>query len=180
MGTNFYWIRNDEGQIPGGIPLEGHEERDHFKIHIGKRSAAGLYCWDCGIPLVKPVFRRSGYGMIYVSADAVHDSRNPSTTECPMCYGSVQHPAAVTDRGHPAGVELGFAAPLQSRPSGVSGASSFSWAQEPSRVLSIIARAPDLEIVIDEYGDKYTGLSFSEIVRFSPLWFTDSIGTCFS
>lgn len=32
MGCNFYTLKDE---------------------HIGKRSAAGLYCWDCGITLCK-------------------------------------------------------------------------------------------------------------------------------
>lgn len=39
MGTNFY--------------LKGHRGDDDPKYHIGKRSAAGLYCWDCRITLCK-------------------------------------------------------------------------------------------------------------------------------
>ena len=39
MGTNYY--------------LKGHRGDDNPKYHIGKRSAAGLYCWDCHITLCK-------------------------------------------------------------------------------------------------------------------------------
>ena len=33
MGTNFY--------------IRGHQDTMSPEFHIGKRSAAGLYCWDC-------------------------------------------------------------------------------------------------------------------------------------
>ena len=37
MGTNFYIIDKDQEYSEGR--------------HIGKRSAAGWYCWDCGTTL---------------------------------------------------------------------------------------------------------------------------------
>lgn len=58
MGTNFYWREvpkeferykaNVEKYI-GAID----DNPDNVLLHIGKRSAAGLYCRDCGITLNK-------------------------------------------------------------------------------------------------------------------------------
>ena len=36
MGTNYYWKDKHENC----------EYEDDIQVHIGKRSAAGLYCWD--------------------------------------------------------------------------------------------------------------------------------------
>jgi hypothetical protein len=36
MGTNFYLIERD------AVPCV-----DDPRVHVGKRSGAGLYCWDC-------------------------------------------------------------------------------------------------------------------------------------
>lgn len=39
MSNNYYWID------------ERHENEDHIFQHIGKTSAAGYYCYDCGTTL---------------------------------------------------------------------------------------------------------------------------------
>lgn len=184
MITDFYWICNEDGQLPGGIALEGGESEDHPKFHIGKRAAAGLYCWDCGIPLVRPGTRRDGYGEVYMDADVVHGGRHTDAhpTSCPLCTRYYVPPAKLdlSAPGHPAGVELGFAKPLEHRPTGISGASSFSWAQEPARALRILLRFQHETLVRDEYDRTYTGKQFSDMLLLTPMWFTTSVGTFFS
>ena len=60
------------------------------------------------------------------------------------------------------------------------GASSFSWAQEPARVIQICTRWPDEVLVVDEYGREMTGSEFMEALLVCPLWFTGSVGVAFS
>ena len=56
MGTNFYWIVDDDGRTARHrahpkkrFPkAEGKNASDILPIvHIGKRSSAGPYCWKC-------------------------------------------------------------------------------------------------------------------------------------
>ena len=64
MGTNFYWKK-----LP--IDLEPYKDtvdmtdNNNILMHIGKRSAAGLYCLDCGCTFHK-------YG-----TDHIHGEYNP-------------------------------------------------------------------------------------------------------
>jgi hypothetical protein len=63
VGTNFY--------LNGPDPDE-----DSPKVHIGKRSYAGAYCWDCGIS-----FAVNGTQQVHF-ANSAHDY-----TRCPECGG---------------------------------------------------------------------------------------------
>ena len=48
MGTNYFWLM-DSVKTPMGKILELDD--DNPDIHIGKRSAAGWYCYNCKITL---------------------------------------------------------------------------------------------------------------------------------
>lgn len=136
MGTNFY-IFNSERQ------------------HIGKRSAAGLYCWDCMTTLCK-----DGETGIHTGKSEWHD-------KCPSC-GKVYIPEPLEQSS--AGVELGFAK-TQSPHNGVTTVASFTWAMKPSRVMGIPT------IVIDGYDHKYTNKQFRQmLLDMCPIEFYDSIG----
>ena len=75
MGTNFYWK-----ELPKELQ---HLEKSFLKqnkntdllYHIGKRSAAGRYCFNCGTTLCR-------YGSQYVHHDA------PWYDVCPICGSS--------------------------------------------------------------------------------------------
>lgn len=164
MGTNFYW-RTDRSLLPTGeaVPIE----RDSPVVHIGKRSAAGRYCWDCDETLYMGGKERLHYGE-YGWFDA-----------CPKCGKTAQSGAGLA-RG-PAAVELGFADPETERPTGVSGAASFSWAQEPERVGALAEARADEQIIEDEYGRLLTGREFLTMLRANcPIQYTDSVGREFS
>ena len=49
MGTNFHWVLDIPDQIktPTGDVIENPIDDMDPVYHIGKRSAAGMYCWDC-------------------------------------------------------------------------------------------------------------------------------------
>lgn len=57
MGTNFYWktVPEEFEQYRDTVSknVNCFDERDSVLIHIGKRSAAGPYCYDCGTTLCK-------------------------------------------------------------------------------------------------------------------------------
>ena len=78
MGTNFYWKRIPKEFERYKANVENYigdcDDTHNVLLHIGKRSAAGLYCHDCGITLNK-------YG-----TDYVHDSMYDDWYEvCPIC-----------------------------------------------------------------------------------------------
>ena len=158
MGTNFYWRATECptcGQHDPAVAVLGE--------HIGKRRAAGLYCWGCGVTLCKG---RVHYG------DEFHDA-------CPKC-GSKPAAEGLKD-GSPAGVELGFSGPRDRRPSGVRGCSSFTWAEEPAAVRRRCEERMDDPVVVDEYRRAMTGGEFLRMLASNcPIEFTDMVGQVFS
>jgi len=89
MGCNFYTLRGK---------------------HIGKRSAAGLYCWDCGVPINRE-------------------------KECPKCGNK---PKKEDFSNSAAGRELGFNKEPFAKKTGVASCSSFSWAIKPEKIKKIL------------------------------------------
>jgi|SRR6266581_5808198 len=149
MGTNFYWIDTQD--------------------HIGKRSAAGWYCWDCHKP-----FTKDG------KKEFVHSSDLSLHIEtCPVCgTGKIEQ----TLETSAAGIELGFSKPKTERLThGVSTVSSFSFDMNIEIVQGRCNRFKDKEIIEDEYGRKLTGQQFTDMLACNcPIQFTDSIGRNFS
>lgn len=139
MGTNFYTLKS---HVTG-------ESR-----HIGKRSAAGLYCWDCKVTLCKG---RVHYGEEY------HDT-------CPRC-GQERTSENLDDSA--AGRELGFNKSAPVLKTGVRTCASFSWAMNPSQIVTLTG-------VVDEYGQEYSFMEFMQVLNECPLQMTDSIGVEFS
>jgi len=146
MATNFY--------------LMGHKHDDSPEYHIGKRSAAGLYCWNCRITLCEQ------------GESAIHSSESTFSDKCPKC-GKKYEPKP---GWHGAGaVELGFAQPYApDERKGIDTCSSFTWAMNPERLRS-------KRKVTDEYGRVYTIAEFNNIVLDNcPIQYKDSIGHEFS
>ena len=133
MGTNFYWKDVET------------EDRDDVRHHIGKRSAAGLYCWDCGTTLHEG------------GTTQVHSGKGRWHEECPICGGKRE--AGTKGTAH---VELGFAEPTDVPRTGVSSASSFTWTMmRHKRELEALAgTGGDWKCVVDEYGDEFTAQEF--------------------
>ena len=139
MGTNFYTTKG---------------------THIGKRSAAGLYCWDCGKTLCKD------------GEDGIHTGKSDWQSRCPKCgKHALDHDFSKST----VGVEIGFALPYTpDERCGVSTCSSFSWAVRPSAVTR-------LKKIKDEYGRQHTLAEFIDMVLANcPIQFMDSIGSEFS
>jgi hypothetical protein len=65
MGTNFYWISDDK-----------YADEYDIHIHIGKRSAAGSYCYDCGTTL-----NSEGTSEIHTGSNQLSQWLD----ECPAC-----------------------------------------------------------------------------------------------
>ena len=152
MGTNFYWADAKPKKIDTMDP----------EWHIGKRSAAGLYCWDCGITLCK------------TGNEDIHKSRSMFYEKCPKCGGK-PHKEGWNSSG---GLELGFAKTKDLGTSGVCSVSSFSYAQDPNTVEQALK---EKKAVIDEYGRKYSALRFKkEVLCMCPVKYTASVGKWFS
>lgn len=148
MGTNFYWIANPE-----------KEDEDEPAIHIGKRSAAGPFCWDC----MKSLCKNGEQGVHKGSAfeDNFHK-------KCPFCGKSKR------DAGYSAAmVELGFADATMEKPSGVSTCSSWTWTLRTHlpRLEEYEAKKSRKKVVRDEYGRKFTAQEFLAMVRCCPIVF---------
>lgn len=147
MGTNFYWIARDG---------ETCEQSDEPRCHIGKRSAAGQYCWDCGVTLCQD------------GTEGVHHTHSKGTTysfmskhtgwydECPACGAKFE------DAGwkNAAGVELGFSKSADVPRRGVSSCSSFTWTKMAHKHELQTLLDDARPVVVDEYGQEYTARQF--------------------
>lgn len=142
MGTNFY--------------LMGHSGDDSPKYHIGKRSAAGKYCWDCGITLCKD------------GNEKIHSGRSEWHEVCPKC-GKPEIDESLGNSS--AGIELGFNKNNLIH-NGVRSVCSFSWAQDPINILG-----NSYALIEDEYGHRYSNSQFRDmLVNMCPIQYYRSIG----
>ena len=128
-------------------------------VHIGKRSAAGCWCWDCGITLCNR------------GNDGIHRSeRHEWHDRCPQCG---QEPVKESLSDSSVGRELGFNRDAPARKTGVRGCSSFLWAMWPEALEGVDA-------IEDEYGTRYTRAEFLAVLDECPVQFTHSVGHWFS
>lgn len=172
MGTNFYWFDAWFFVEPGPetAPLV-RACKEHFGDvtvttdvinHIGKRSAAGLYCWDCGVTNnpygTQNVHHRPPEVMRRLIGGDDHPSHRLS--HCPMCGKAFVLP----EKAHNTGLqELGFDQELSPR-SGISSCCSFTWTSliHKRRLQELSVSHPEAEVVVDEYGDRFTAQAFLE------------------
>ena len=147
MGTNFYLLNG---------------------THLGKRSAAGHYCYKCDVSLV------TGQPGGMNPAASPHAGGWASRNSCPNCGQSYQNEGGLYQP------ELFKPTPEETArelASGdVRGAYSFSYAVAPSMVAVYNPRRK----VTSEYGDKMTLQEFRNMVERAKFRFTDSIGREFS
>jgi len=168
MGTNFY-VRG------------ARHSDDDPQFHVGKRSAAGLFCWDCMVTLCAGGNER------------VHDGVFPWHESCPKCG---QGPTNESMKESAAGRELGFNDTEPREKRGVRSCSSFSWAmsmeQYAAAKLGMVAyqcpecghektvETDDDYVFEDEYGKVYTSEEFSRVIDECPIQFRDGVGGRFS
>ncbi len=159
--------------LPTGAVVSDYDDslNDELEMHIGLRSGAGSYCWDCKMTLC-----RGGESKI-------HDGGVPFYDSCPSCgkaKHSVESVAATADDYHYTESGIGGRS-IFMKNTGVSFACSFTWAKDPKIVHAICGARSDDEIIEDEYGEPYTGKAFLEMLRkMCPINFYDSIGSRFS
>ena len=150
MGTNFFTKHPNE-----------IEDLMDPKFHIGKRSAAGPYCWKCGITLCKKGNSRVHYSDL--SMDSWYKS-------CPVC-GNGYMPKDFSQSS--AGKELGFNKNPPLIKVGVTSCCSFNWAMHPNNLNG-------LSSVYDEYGQSYTFFNLMLMILLDcPIQYYDSIGEMF-
>jgi hypothetical protein len=166
VGTNFYWSAAVQPvTLPTGEEWSPNVDHLDPAIHIGKRSAAGTYCWTCRITLC-----RSGEGGVHHDGSGWHK-------RCPKCGAASVNEGLTTG---PAATELGFARPRDAAPSDVRGCCSFSWAQDPEAVRRACAEHAAEPVVLDEYGRTMTGGEFLAMLDANcPIQYRDSIGRHF-
>ncbi len=168
MGTNYYWRtsldRLDPITLPTGDVIELAEILDRCdpRIHIGKRSGAGRYCWACRQTLCPDgdtgVHQGIPIGKWHIT--------------CPTC--GKRPVISTTPRAAGAG------RPLSTLPTYTT-ACSFSWAQDPSKVRDICDRNPFAPIVVDEEDTEMECSDFLKMLKQTcPIEFTHSIGVPFS
>jgi hypothetical protein len=137
MGCNFYTLKGK---------------------HIGKRSAAGYYCWECKITLCKDGEKR------------IHRSDSRWYKACPKCH---KKPITETITQGAVGRELGFNKTPFAPRTGVTTCSSFSWAMEKTNIAKV-------RFVLDEYGKRFTLKEFDAILSECPVQYFHHIGQEFS
>ncbi len=161
MGTNFY-IKASE-PCPHCGRADEHD-RDDPTWHIGKRSAAGLYCWTCGITLCM------------AGEAGVHYSRHDWYDACPEC-GAKPENEALSESA--AGRELGFNKLEPTRKAGVKTCASFTWAMTQDDFVRR-AKAGGPKPIVDEYNRDYSVDEFKAVLDECPIQYTDQIGAVFS
>ena len=150
MGTNFYL--NKRGM-------------DRYKDHVGKRSAAGLYCWDCRLTLCK-----GGEEKIHFSeGDKFHKA-------CPKCGKKPKDEGW----GSSAGRELGFNKGPFKPKKGVASCASFTWAMPEDDLAKFLDKTRKKKPIVDEYGTEFSADEFVEILEECPVRYHHSIGQEFS
>lgn len=164
-GNNEIVGKKYAGEIDSDTPDE-----DRLRLHIGKRSAAGLYCWDCRETLCK-----DGEAGIHHSCGHNIGCRCRWFDSCPNC-GNVQQKNSY----NPVMVELGFSPAAKVPPTGIAGALSFGFAQQPDWIEAVCGKFPDEPIIKNEYGDLFTGAEFLALLEAGcPIRKTSSIGKWF-
>jgi hypothetical protein len=142
MGTNFYWL--------------GHQHEYGIQHHIGKRSAAGLYCFDCGTTLC------------HNGIQGIHTGLGDWLATCPSC-GKARKDESITESAP--GVELGCAK-RNGKPSGLRSASSFTWTLlKHKREIEALRDYSSKPVIVDEYGREYTAREFLDELQWCPVEF---------
>lgn len=144
MGTNYYTTKDK---------------------HIGKKSAAGYYCWDCNITLCK-----NGNEGIHKGCHHKHLMFCDCGwhKKCPTCGGP---PRKETLDNSAVGRELGFNKQPYGKKKGVTTCSSFTWAHRFKKLPRKIK---------DEYDRVFTTKEFEKILEECPVQYFHLIGREFS
>ena len=149
MGTNYY--------------IKGYSENDNMNPnwHIGKRSAAGHFCFDCDTTLCV-----DGPERVHYCRTGNRDTQ--WHTSCPMCGKMPNQENMAQSSG---GLELGFNKNPYVKKTGVASASSFSFAmslRDLKRALKHDFGKLSKAIVVDEYDREYSYKEFIDMLNTIP------------
>lgn len=158
MGTNFYWKKTGRHILDLDVSFPFVNEKDDPLLHIGKRSAAGYYCWGCRKTLCK-----DGEALIHFTNAIMAERPVEWLDYCPCCgLSKVIEPL----ESGAAGIELGFSKPKTNKQTGISSVSSFTWAQKPFFVKSVCKKYTRSILIEDEYGQGYSGKQFFDMLEY--------------
>lgn len=150
---------NKDYLLPNGKEVTITSDFDNMDplIHIGKRSGAGYYCWDCRRTLCK-----DGESAIH----QIHQAFGRWYNKCPECGARIKKTVPEDEKGN--------------KRTGVSGCCSFNWAQDPKQVKKICRKNLNVLVVANECNEKYTGKEFLALLKNEcPIQYTHSIGVHF-
>jgi len=165
MGTNYYIKGYDKTQSDGEPVYDDCDPA----VHIGKRSAAGTYCFDCDVTLCKGGKRN------------VHQGVREWHKVCPKCGKA---PAIETLSTSTAGIELGFNKHQATKRQGVRSCSSWTWAMDHEDTMAMRVQEMGWKLnekcIVDEYGGEYTTKEFMDLIDACPIHFGHMVGVHFS
>jgi hypothetical protein len=143
MGTNFYW--------------KDSKQTDGIQDHIGKRSAAGYYCWDCGTTLLQ-----SGDRNIHYS-----EYEKNWLKFCPSCFAEIEK-ETITESS--AGTELGFNK-ITGGKKGIKTCCSFTWTlmKHLWKIQNLCDNVNKEKVIINEYGDEFSAEEFLQMLKGCPV-----------
>lgn len=172
MGTNFYINSKKFDDVSG---------------HIGKRSAAGYYCWDCHLTLCAEGPGKVHYGCRKSRPLEVVTNKefcSPGSCdgghwfeECPACGAK---PKFEDLNNSTVGRELGFNSEKPVKKTGVASCCSFTWGIKRHDFIENVKKLKLKNPVIDEYGRKFTLDDFLSVLEECPIQSFGMIGTDFS
>ncbi len=153
MGTNFF-LRNRR-KVTDQLLRELHENGPH----IGKRSPAGWYCWDCKISLCKQ------------GEEAVHFCESKWNDNCPKC--GLPRPEIASLTTGAVAREIGLDDSDYAVKTGVNDCSSFRWNIDPDgeEWLKVIEKGG--KPIVDEYGRLFSVEEFLEMLTECPIQYKD-------
>jgi hypothetical protein len=126
MGTNYYWLNQGQSDDP--------------TIHIGKRSAAGCYCWDCGTTLCAR------------GTEGVHYDRHDWHHTCPIC-GSEPSKEPVAKKEGVRGCS----------------SFTWTMMKHLVKVKEYAEKCPENIVIENQYGDKFTAKEFLAMLEWCPI-----------
>jgi len=145
MGTNYYW--------------KNSEKSNNIQEHIGKRNAAGLYCWDCGT-----VLNLGG-------SNEIHNGNSPWNEQldsCPSC--GAEYNKDETLENSAVGAELGFGK-ITGEKQGLKSCCSFTWTlmKHLWKIQNLSDNVNREKVIINEYGEEFTADEFLQMLKGCPI-----------
>lgn len=150
MGTNYYW---NPDLVRDTLNLDNLNQDDP-RVHIGKTSAAGKYCHNCGITQHGDTTYVHHYVSKYREEQLLIDIIRLDDVSCPNC-------------GKPWDTATSFTFTMMGHLKTISNFYNMEVAMCNANPLQ-----KPLEVIMDEYGKKYTAINFLDtIIRKCPIQF---------